>query len=229
MGSNFRPRPDLWNIRQVSFRFYYTQYYNLFEKQIESRQFKSTPFEIEFDSGEHFTYVFTPDFERLFKPFEIRKGVAIQPGAYWFYRHRFTFETAQNRPLSFKIDGETGSFYSGDSQELSPQMTWRKDAHVTTSFELQQYWVNLREGTFRTRLALFKLNYAFNPALTLSNFVQYDTDSRNIGLQARLRWMIRPGNELFLVVNHAWQQNTFDRYEAILSNVRAKLNYTFRF
>lgn len=229
MGSNFRPRPDLWNIRQVSFRFYYTQYYNLFERQIESRQFKSTPFEIEFDSGEHFTYVFTPDFERLFKPFEIRKGVAIQPGAYWFYRHRFTFETAQNRPLSFKIDGETGSFYSGDSQELSPQMTWRKDAHVTTSFELQQYWVNLREGTFRTRLALFKLNYAFNPALTLSNFVQYDTDSRNIGLQTRLRWMIRPGNELFLVVNHAWQQNTFDRYEAILSNVRAKLNYTFRF
>jgi hypothetical protein len=229
MGSNFRPRPDLWKIRQISFRFYYTQYYNLFEKQIESRQFKSTPFEIEFDSGEHFTYVFTPDFERLFKPFEIRKGVAIQPGAYWFYRHRFTFETAQNRPLSFKIDGETGSFYSGDSQELSPQMTWRKDAHVTTSFELQQYWVNLREGTFRTRLALVKLNYAFNPALTLSNFVQYDTDSRNIGLQTRLRWMIRPGNELFLVVNHAWQQNTFDRYEAILSNVRAKLNYTFRF
>ncbi len=229
MGSNFRPRPRFWKMRQVSFRFYYTQYFNLVEKQIESRQFKSTPFEVEFNSGEHFTYVFTPDFERLFKPFEIRKGIAIPTSAYWFYRHRFSFETAQTRPFAFKIDGETGSFYSGGSRELSPQFTWRKDSHVTTSFELQQYWVNLREGRFRTRLALLKLSYAFNPSLTFSNFVQYDTDSRNLGLQSRLRWMIRPGNELFFVVNHAWQYNNFDRFEAILSNVRAKLNYTFRF
>jgi len=48
-------------------------------------------------------------------------------------------------------------------------------------------------------------------------------------LQSRVRWMIRPGNELFLVVNHAWQYNTLDRLEAIISNVRGKLNYTFRF
>ncbi len=229
MGSNFRPRPHFWNIRQVSFRFYYTQYYNLLEKQIESRVFKTTPFEIEFNSGEHFTYVFTPDFERLFKPFEIRKGISIPAGAYWFYRHRFSFETAQNRPFSFRVDGETGSFYSGDSREFSPQFTWRKDSHLTTSFELQQYWVNLREGSFRARLALFRVNYAFGPSIMLSNFVQYDTDTRNLGLQSRLRWMIRPGNELFFVVNHAWQYNTFDRFEAILTNVRAKLNYTFRF
>ena len=41
--------------------------------------------------------------------------------------------------------------------------------------------------------------------------------------------MLRPGNELFFVVNHAWQYNSLDRFEAIISNVRAKLSYTFRF
>ena len=229
MGSNFRPRPHFWNMRQVSFRFYYTGYFNLIQKQIESRRFYTTPFEVEFNSGEHFTYHWTPTFERLFEPFKIRKGIAIPPGDYWFQRHEFSFETAQNRPLSFKIKTETGTFYSGNSHEVSPQFVWRKDRHVTTSFELQQYWVNLLEGDFRVRLALYRLDYSFSPSLSLSNFIQYDTDSRNLGLQSRLRWMIRPGNELFFVVNHAWQYNNFDRLEALLTNARAKLNYTFRF
>jgi hypothetical protein len=229
MGSNFRPRPNFWNMRQVSFRFYYTGYYNTIHRAVESRRFYTTPFEVEFKSGERFIYHYTPTFERLFEPFEIRKGVAIGAGAYWFQRHEISFESADNRPLAFKIKTETGSFYSGRSHEASPQLVWRKDAHLTASFELQQYWVKLAEGAFRTRLALFRLNYSFNPSVTLTNFVQYDTDSRNLGLQSRVRWTIHPGNELFFVVNHAWQYNTFDRLEAIVSNVRAKLNYTFRF
>jgi hypothetical protein len=134
--------------------------------------------------------------------------------------------------LSFKVKGETGSFYSGDSQEFSPQFIWKKDSHLTTSVELQQYWVNVREGRFRTRLALYRLDYAFNPGLSLANFIQYDTDTRNLGLQSRLRWMVKPGNEVFFVINHAWQYTTYDRYdrlESILTNARVKLNYTFRF
>jgi hypothetical protein len=94
---------------------------------------------------------------------------------------------------------------------------------------LQQFFVNLPQGSFRTRLALYKLDYAFTPFLSLSNFIQYDTDSRNLGFQSRLRWIVTPGNELFFVVNQGWEQNSLDRFEAVQTNVRAKLNYTFRF
>ncbi|MCP5116523.1 MAG: carbohydrate binding family 9 domain-containing protein [bacterium] len=232
MGSNFRPRPEFWNMRQVSFSFYYTSWYNLVHRQIETRTYRTTPLKVEFNSGDTVGYQWTPTFERLFQPFEIREGIRIPPGGYWFHRHQLTVQTAQNRPLSFALRAGTGSFYSGDSQEFSPSVAWRKDRHLTTSFELQQYWVNLREGDFRTRLALFRLDYSFSPYLSLANFVQYDTDTQNIGLQSRLRWTIKPGNELFFVINHAWQYNTLDRFErleALLTNARAKLNYTFRF
>jgi hypothetical protein len=229
VGTNFRPRPKFGNMRQVSFRFYYIHYYNLIERQTETRRFTTTPFEVEFKSGERFLYRWTANFERLFKPFAIRPAVEIPRGDYRFHRQEFSFETADTRPLALKLKTEFGSFYSGRSQEVSPQLIWRKDHRLTTSYELQQYWVNLPEGAFRTRLALFRLDYAFNPAITVSSFLQYDTDSRNLGVQSRLRWMVRPGNELFFVVNHAWQYTTLDRFEAIVSNVRAKLNYTFRF
>ena len=59
--------------------------------------------------------------------------------------------------------------------------------------------------------------------------MQYDTDSANIGLQSRLRWILKPGNEFFIVLNHAWQQDTLDRFIAAQTQFRVKLNYTFRF
>lgn len=232
VGSNYRPRPGFWNIRQVTFSFYYTSWYNLVHRQIETRTYRTVPLKVEFNTGDSFTYQWTPSFERLFKPFEIREGIAIRSGDYWFHRHDLTLQTAQNRPLSFVLKAGTGSFYSGDSRKLSPGIVWRKDRHVTTSFELQQYWVNLHEGDFRTRLALYRLDYSFSPYLTLANFIQYDTDTQNIGLQSRLRWTIKPGNELFFVINHAWQYNTLDRFErleSLLTNARVKLNYTLRF
>ena len=62
-----------------------------------------------------------------------------------------------------------------------------------------------------------------------TDFAETEVDTRNLGLQSRLRWTVKPGNGLFLVINHAWQYNTFDRFEALQSNVRAKLSYMFWF
>ena len=83
----------------------------------------------------------------------------------------------------------------------------------------------LRDG----RSALFRFDYSFNPVVTLSNFVQYDTAPGNIGLQNRLRWIVKPGNEVFLVLNHSSQEDILDRLEAVRTDVRAKVNYTLRF
>jgi hypothetical protein len=94
---------------------------------------------------------------------------------------------------------------------------------------MRQYWVRLKEGDFNTSLALVRFNYFFSPRLSVTNFVQYDTDSQNIGLQSRLRWIIQPGQEVYLVLNHDWQENPMDRFEALHTDIRAKLNYTFRF
>ena len=76
---------------------------------------------------------------------------------------------------------------------------------------------------------MYRLDYSFTPFISLANFVQYDTESQNIGLQSRLRWILTPGNEFFVVLNHAWQEDTFDRFEAAQTRFRVKFNYTFRF
>ena len=42
--------------------------------------------------------------------------------------------------------------------------------------------------------------------MVLTNFLQYDTDSQNVGSNTRLRWTIKPGNDLFVVWNRGWQR-----------------------
>jgi hypothetical protein len=76
---------------------------------------------------------------------------------------------------------------------------------------------------------MVRLDCAFTPFISLANFVQYDSESANIGLQSRLRWILAPGNEVFVVLNHAWQEDQFDRFESAQTRLRVKVNYTFRF
>jgi len=68
--------------------------------------------------------------------------------------------------------------------------------------------------------------------LVLTTFVQYDTESENVGTNTRLRWTIRPGNDLFVVWNRGWQKLNLTPHELHLSpdseTFAVKLRWTFR-
>jgi hypothetical protein len=179
--------------------------------------------------GQRLTYSLTSNFERLFAPFEIHKGIVIPAGDYSFPQHSLSYRSPSNAPLSYTVAYVKGAFYSGDSDQFTSTLSWRKSSRLTRGFEFRQYWVRLKEGDFNTSLTIFRFNYSFNPYVHLTNFLQYDTDSQNIGLQSRLYWIIKPGNEIYLVFNHEWQENQLERFEAIRTDARVKVNYTFRF
>ncbi|MDA0205053.1 MAG: hypothetical protein O3A53_20455 [Acidobacteria bacterium] len=227
-SGGLNPRPEKWGIRRMRFETEFEQYYNIAQQTVETRQVEFSPMRFEFDGGERLDYRITSQLERLFEPFEISDGVFVPTGEYSYWTQRVSYRSRPTIPWQFDVDYEFGSFYSGDSKQLSTEVSWRNSS-ISTSAELRQYWVDLQQGSFRTRLALLRFDYSFSPLTTLSSFVQYDTESQNIGLQSRLRWIVKPGNEVFFVVNHAWQQDIFDRFAALTTDVRAKINYTFRF
>jgi hypothetical protein len=183
------------------------------------------------NSGEFIGYEWRHSKEQLFEPWMInaRSGIVIPRGKYTFDTHTFMFMTSQGRKFSVMTDFSTGSFYSGTRRRYSGELTWRKDRHLSTSLRLEQNWIRLDEGDFNTSLLIYRLDYAFTTFIALANFVQYDTDSRNIGMQSRLRWILKPGNEFFAVLNHSWQENELERYQSYRTRFRVKLNYVFRF
>ena len=65
-------------------------------------------------------------------------------------------------------------------------------------------------------------------ALWSATSEQYDTVSDTLGLNTQLRWIIEPGNELFVVYNHNWLIRD-DEIRATVREGRIKVRYTYRF
>ena len=64
--------------------------------------------------------------------------------------------------------------------------------------------------------------------LAWSNLVQYDSESRLLGVQSRLRLTLRPGSDVFLVLERGWLRDEQGRYPPAYHRGSAKLQYTFR-
>ena len=228
--AQYRPRPkNSRYARQFTFSFGFDDYYNTQQDDTESRTYSASPFNLLFHGGERLSYTASHNFEQLFAPFRIHEGVVIPPGGYSYVRHTVAATGPTNKTISYNVSYDTGGFYSGKSDQLVASLTWKKSASLTTSVELRQYWVRLDEGDFNTTLALVRLNLFFTPKVSLTNFVQYDTDSQNIGLQSRLRWILKAGQEIYVVFNHQWQEDMFDRFASFTGDLRGKVNYTIRF
>jgi len=89
----------------------------------------------------------------------------------------------------------------------------------------------LPEGDFIARVLTSTLNFAISPRLSFSNLIQYDNRSRNLGWQSRMRWTIKPGNDLFISFNQGWinpESGTL-RFIAQDTKIATKFQYTFRF
>ncbi len=104
---------------------------------------------------------------------------------------------------------------------------------LTSSWEQNQ--VNLEEGAFTTNLYRFAGGWQFNPWTSMTTVFQYDDVSELLTVFTRLRWTIRPGNDVFLIFNRNWE-NEFsgvnqDRFmlRAFETGAAVKINYTHRF
>ena len=74
-----------------------------------------------------------------------------------------------------------------------------------------------------------RTDYNFSPNVSWANLVQYDNESRILGVQSRFRWILKPGNDLFLVFNRGWYRQEWDnRYVRAFDKGTVKLQDTFR-
>ena len=80
---------------------------------------------------------------------------------------------------------------------------------------------------FYTQGLTARADYNFTPNVSWQNLQQYDNESRVLGFQSRFRWIPKPGNDMFVVINRGWVK-TFDGSFDETFNQRLR-NFSARF
>jgi Domain of unknown function (DUF5916) len=191
------------------------------------------PLTIRFSEGSEFAYEAHPTYERLEEDFEISNGVILPIGQdYRFTRHEFTGQMANRYPVALEGKAAFGRFYSGTSEEYEAVVSVRPRPGIALELEAQHNAVDLPEGRFKTNLIRLVTNTQFSPWVSLVNNIQYDDVTDSLGWQLRFRWIQRPGNDLFLVYSHNWQEMPSSgrrSFETLDSRLATKIVYTLRF
>jgi hypothetical protein len=224
--ASFRPRAPSIGVRRFNFEIFPQVVTDLDGRLLDWRMF-TAPVNLRTESQEHIEWNYIPEFQRLDAPFEIHPGIVIPPGDYRFTRYRFEVNTATKRPWVVDFAWWWGTFYSGTLRQLEIGLTWKPNAHIRIEVRSERNEAELPEGDFLTSIHEFSADTSFSPDVSWANLVQYDTESAILGFQSRFRWILKPGNDLFLVYNRGWLDQD-DSLVPYFERGSLKFQYTFR-
>lgn len=143
------------------------------------------------------------EWDRLDEPFEIRPGVVIPAGDYWNRRHGVQAGTSPAAVLSASAEVEWGSFYGGRAESWGLEAAYRPNPHLLVELTGEYNDVRLPAGSFTASLAGLRATWNFSRSLLATAYAQVNSDADVASVNARLRWMWRPGSDVYLVFNRA--------------------------
>ncbi len=228
-GYRHRPKGHSW-IRSNQIFISLQQYDNAITGELETQNIWARPFRIETHRGDRYSMQLKYEREVLTQPFEISDGIVIAPGDYDFSSYAIDFDWAKERAVAPKISFGEGDFYDGTRTEIEVGLDWRPSSRwfVGASYEYND--IELPGGSFTTRLIQLRANLAFNVKWSWVNLLQYDNVSDTVGINSRLRWNPRAGEDLYIVWNHESDSPTaFAHLTSRQSEFTVKYSRTFRF
>jgi len=231
------PRPQSWPlVRQTEHEVFF-EYLTDLDDRLLTRNLNITPLQLNFESGDRLGFEVGQNFERLDRAFAVYntsdETIIIQPGDYDSDKWSISGNTAGRRMLSGSFEYEQSEFWGGDRTSLDLQGTVRSRRGMSLTANYQHNEVTLPQGDFDTNLVRLSWAWNLNPLVSFTGNVQYDDISEVVGLYARLRWIIQPGNDVFVVWSNNWLYDDGplrdSRFTRLTSGGAIKVNYTFRF
>lgn len=200
-----RPKNSFKWIRQFSFKGLDINYFIYDDtKELQSFFYEIRPLGFETRSGEFFELNLQRRAEGLREPFEIREGITIAEGEYWYNRMEIQAATFGGRTWSVYTRLNWGEFFTGKSTESTSELSWRASRFIKIGANYEKNWVDLPEGSFDTDLIGNRIEYAVNPNLFGSLFSQWNSEDEEAIINFRLQWIPIIGADFFFIVNQAY-------------------------
>ena len=167
--------------------------------------------------------------EVLRDPFNILGRATVAPGRYQFDRYGMVLNLPAFRTWAATLRLDDGEFFDGDRRDTSVRVRYRPNAHLAMDMSYRVSRIELPDSRFATRVLGLRADIAFNVAWAWINFIQYDNVSGRLGINSRLRWIPKQGQELFLVLNHDFLDQGDRSFRSEFREAAVKFSYTFRY
>jgi hypothetical protein len=236
---NHRP---LWSgVREISQETKFRLFNRPDNSTWTSYEFSARPLDVLFQSGDRLEFAIEPEGDRPTDTFSISDNADLPAGSYEWTRYLVGLYTAERRGLNGHVTLQAGTYYNGDLTTVEGALGIRPSSFVTLEASLERNTGEVSRvvevGNFelaepvRIKEELYGLRVAINlsPDLQITSLTQYDTQSRELGSNNRLRWTFAPQGDLFVVYNHAIERGLDRRWRFQSNQLPVKLQYTWRF
>ena len=193
----FKPRPDISWLRQMEFRGFYeylTNPENLLQEKVGHFIVRAM-----FERGDGIRIALHTRFNRLFEPLRLAPGVEIAPGDYGDDNWSFTYNMDPGSQLSGFVRFGFQDDYFGAGRtywRISPQWKPTPSWILDLSYDLEQ----LRSPhDVTSHIVNLGVNYALSTRFITSTILQYNNLREVKGINFRLNYIYRPGDDLFFV------------------------------
>jgi hypothetical protein len=201
---------------------------------LQSQTIAATPLEIQSRGRDNFKLRYIASKENVLSAFELysdsSRAVSVMPGRYSYERYGFDVETGGQRTVSMNFTYREGGFYGGDRLHLETGVNWKPSPRFFMNVSYDWNDIDLPDGRFISLLTNLETGVVFSSKLSWVTLFQYDNISETVGINSRLHWIPREGQEGIIVLNHDLQDFDKDNsFDSLGADLALKFNYTFRF
>jgi hypothetical protein len=155
--------------------------------------------------------------DELTAPYRLPNGALVPPGAYAATSVGLNHRTPLGRTLVAQLGLDAGGFFDG--WRVAPRLapTWSVSPHLELGgdYELNRIRFPERGDEFTAHLLRLRVRAALDTRWSASALVQYSSAAERLSANARLRFNVREGTDLWVVLDEGYRLD-WDRSGALL-------------
>jgi hypothetical protein len=162
-------------------------------------------YNINFKNTSNFSVAYNTIFQQLtntFNPIDEEKFTNYFVGEkYRWQNGSFIYQSDQRKIFRYTLGSTLGGFYNGTNYNANGELNYRYQPFGSLSVRFDYNDLRLPGSYGKEKLFIVspRMDLTFTDKLFLTTFVQYNTLSDNVNLNARFQWRYKPASDFFVV------------------------------